>query len=392
MAVCAKARTVICFSGAFSGLLLPRRLLRGYFKMRVFNFSAGPAALPEEVLREAAAEMLDWHGSGMGVMEMSHRGPEFMSIHSDALLDLRELLAVPASHQILFLQGGGIGENAIVPMNLFGAKPRADFVITGSWSQKSQKEALKYGEAHIAASGKTEQGFTRSPARAEWKLSDDPAYVHLCTNETIDGVETFEIPDLGDVPLVADASSHILSRPMDVAKYGVLYGGAQKNIGMAGVTIVIVREDLLDRAMPICPSAFEWKTIAANNSMFNTPPTYAIYIAGLVFKWLKRQGGLAAMEALNLAKAKLLYDAIDSSSFYINKVEKAVRSRMNVPFFLADESRNADFLAGAKERGLLQLKGHKSVGGMRASIYNAVPLEGVKTLVEYMKEFEAKRA
>ena len=360
--------------------------------MRVFNFSAGPAALPEEVLREAAAEMLDWHGSGMGVMEMSHRGPEFMSIHSDALLDLRELLAVPASHQILFLQGGGIGENAIVPMNLFGAKPRADFVITGSWSQKSQKEALKYGEAHIAASGKTEQGFTRSPARAEWKLSDDPAYVHLCTNETIDGVETFEIPDLGDVPLVADASSHILSRPMDVAKYGVLYGGAQKNIGMAGVTIVIVREDLLDRAMPICPSAFEWKTIAANNSMFNTPPTYAIYIAGLVFKWLKRQGGLAAMEALNLAKAKLLYDAIDSSSLYINKVEKAVRSRMNVPFFLADESRNADFLAGAKERGLLQLKGHKSVGGMRASIYNAVPLEGVKTLVEYMKEFEAKRA
>jgi phosphoserine aminotransferase len=368
------------------------RLIRGYFKMRVFNFAAGPAALPEEVLREAAGEMLDWHGSGMGVMEMSHRGPEFMSIHADALLDLRELLAVPASHQILFLQGGGIGENAIVPMNLFGAKPRADFVITGSWSQKSQKEALKYGDAHICASGKTEQGFTRSPARAEWQLSDDPAYVHLCSNETIDGVETFDIPDLGDIPLVADASSHILSRPMDVAKYGVLYGGAQKNIGMAGVTIVIVREDLLDRAMPICPSAFEWKTVAANNSMFNTPPTYAIYIAGLVFKWLKRQGGLAAMEARNIEKAKLLYDTIDASSFYVNRVEKGVRSRMNVPFFLADESRNEDFLAGAKARGLLQLKGHKSVGGMRASIYNAVPLEGVKALVEYMKEFEAKRA
>jgi phosphoserine aminotransferase len=360
--------------------------------MRVFNFSAGPAALPEEVLREAADEMLDWHGSGMSVMEMSHRGPEFMSIHSDALLDLRELLAVPASHQILFLQGGGIGENAIVPLNLFGSKPRADFVITGSWSQKSQKEALKYGAAHICASGKTEQGFTRSPARAEWRLSDDPAYVHLCTNETIDGVETFEIPDLGDVPLVADASSHILSRPMDIAKYGVLYGGAQKNIGMAGVTVVVVREDLLDRAMPICPSAFEWKTVAANNSMFNTPPTYAIYIAGLVFKWLKRQGGLAAIEARNIEKAKLLYDTIDSSSFYVNKVEKAARSRMNVPFFLADESRNEDFLAGAKARGLLQLKGHKSVGGMRASIYNAVPLEGVKALVEYMKEFEARHA
>ncbi|TAM05392.1 MAG: 3-phosphoserine/phosphohydroxythreonine transaminase [Paraburkholderia sp.] len=360
--------------------------------MRVFNFSAGPAALPEEVLRQAADEMLDWHGSGMGVMEMSHRGPEFMQIHSEALLDLRDLLQVPASHHILFLQGGGIGENAIVPLNLFGTKPRADFVVTGSWSQKSQKEALKYGAAHIAATGRTGAGFTHSPPKSEWQLSDDPAYVHLCTNETIDGVETFEIPDLGDIPLVADASSHILSRPMDIAKYGVLYGGAQKNIGMAGVTVVIVREDLLDRAMPICPSAFEWKTVAANNSMFNTPPTYAIYIAGLVFKWLKRQGGLAAMEARNIEKSKLLYDTIDAGSFYINKVERRARSRMNVPFFLADEARNEDFLAGAKARGLLQLKGHKSVGGMRASIYNAVPLEAVKALVEYMKEFEAKHA
>jgi phosphoserine aminotransferase len=360
--------------------------------MRVYNFSAGPAAMPEEVLRQAADEMLDWHGSGMSVMEMSHRGPEFMQIHSEALLDLRELMEVPASHHILFLQGGGIGENAIVPLNLFGVKPRADFVITGSWSQKSQKEALKYGASHIAASGRTEAGFTHAPSVSEWKLSDDPAYVHLCTNETIDGVETFEIPDLGDIPLVADASSHILSRPMDIAKYGVLYGGAQKNIGMAGVTVVIVREDLLDRAMSVCPSAFEWKTVAANNSMFNTPPTYAIYVAGLVFKWLKRQGGLTAIEARNIEKAKLLYDTIDASSFYNNKVERSARSRMNVPFFLADESRNEDFLAGAKTRGLLQLKGHKSVGGMRASIYNAVPLDAVKALVEYMKEFEAKHA
>ncbi|WP_321954675.1 3-phosphoserine/phosphohydroxythreonine transaminase [Paraburkholderia bannensis] len=360
--------------------------------MRVFNFSAGPAALPEEVLRQAADEMLDWHGSGMGVMEMSHRGPEFMQIHSEALQDLRDLMQVPESHKILFLQGGGIGENAVVPLNLFGAKPRADFVITGSWSQKSQKEALKYGASHIAATGRTEAGFTHSPPKSEWQLSDDPAYVHLCTNETIDGVETFEIPDLGDIPLVADASSHILSRPMDIAKYGVLYGGAQKNIGMAGVTVVIVREDLLDHAMPICPSAFEWKTVAANNSMFNTPPTYAIYIAGLVFKWLKRQGGLEAIEARNIEKAGLLYDTIDASSFYLNKVERRARSRMNVPFFLADETRNDDFLAGAKARGLLQLKGHKSVGGMRASIYNAVPLEAVQALVEYMKEFEAKHA
>ncbi|CAI8840406.1 MULTISPECIES: 3-phosphoserine/phosphohydroxythreonine transaminase [Burkholderia] len=360
--------------------------------MRVFNFSAGPAALPEEVLRQAADEMLDWHGSGMSVMEMSHRGKEFMSIHEAALADLRELLEVPASHRILFLQGGGIAENAIVPMNLLGSRKTADFVVTGSWSQKSFNEAKKYGTPHLAASGKTADGFTRAPARAEWQLSDDPAYVHLCTNETIDGVETFEIPDLGDVPLVADVSSHILSRPMDVAKYGVLFGGAQKNIGMAGVTVVIVREDLLDRALSICPSAFEWKTVAANNSLYNTPPTYAIYIAGLVFQWLKRQGGLEAIEARNTEKAKLLYDTIDASGFYLNKVEPAVRSRMNVPFFLADETRNEDFLAGAKARGLLQLKGHKSVGGMRASIYNAVPLEGVKALVEYMKDFEQRGA
>ncbi|WP_126227356.1 3-phosphoserine/phosphohydroxythreonine transaminase [Burkholderia ambifaria] len=360
--------------------------------MRVFNFSAGPAALPEEVLRQAADEMLDWHGSGMSVMEMSHRGKEFMSIHEAALADLRELLDVPASHRILFLQGGGIAENAIVPMNLLGSRKTADFVVTGSWSQKSFNEAKKYGTPHLAASGKTADGFTRAPARAEWQLSDDPAYVHLCTNETIDGVETFEIPDLGDIPLVADVSSHILSRPMEVAKYGVLFGGAQKNIGMAGVTVVIVREDLLDRALSICPSAFEWKTVAANNSLYNTPPTYAIYIAGLVFQWLKRQGGLEAIEARNTEKAKLLYDTIDASGFYLNKVEPAVRSRMNVPFFLADETRNEDFLAGAKARGLLQLKGHKSVGGMRASIYNAVPLEGVKALVEYMKDFEQRGA
>ncbi|TKC91548.1 3-phosphoserine/phosphohydroxythreonine transaminase [Trinickia terrae] len=360
--------------------------------MRVFNFSAGPAALPEEVLRQAADEMLDWRGSGMSVMEMSHRGKEFMSIHEEALTDLRELLEVPASHRILFLQGGGLGENAIVPMNLLGAKKTADFVLTGSWSQKTFKEAHKYCAPHLAASGQTADGFTRSPARAEWRLSDDPAYVHLCTNETIHGVETFDIPDLGDIPLVADVSSHILSRPLDVAKFGAIYGGAQKNIGMAGVTVVIVREDLLDRALPICPSAFEWKTVAEHNSMYNTPPTYAIYIAGLVFKWLKKQGGLQAIEAHNIEKSKLLYNAIDASDFYINKVERASRSRMNVPFFLADESRNEDFLAGAKARGLLQLKGHKSVGGMRASIYNAVPLEGVKALVEYMKEFEQRKA
>jgi phosphoserine aminotransferase len=360
--------------------------------MRVFNFAPGPAALPEEVLRQAADEMLDWRGSGMGVMEMSHRGREFTSIHEEALADLRDLMQVPASHRILFLQGGGLGENAIVPMNMLGNRSVADFVITGSWSQKSFKEAAKYCQPHLAASGETADGFTRAPKRSEWRLSDDPAYVHLCTNETIHGVETFDIPDLGDIPLVADISSHVLSRPFDAAKYGVMFAGAQKNIGMAGLTIVIVREDLLDRALAICPSAFEWRIVAENNSMFNTPPTYAIYIAGLVFKWLKRQGGVKEMEARNIEKSTLLYDTIDASSFYLNKVERDSRSRMNVPFFLADESRNEDFLAGAKERGLLQLKGHKSVGGMRASIYNAVPLEGVKALVEYMLEFERTRA
>ncbi|MDN7497698.1 3-phosphoserine/phosphohydroxythreonine transaminase [Burkholderia gladioli] len=360
--------------------------------MRVFNFSAGPAAMPEDVLRQAADEMLDWNGSGMSVMEMSHRGREFTSIHETALADLRELLAVPDNYRVLFLQGGGIAENAIVPMNLLGTRQNVDFVVTGSWSQKSFKEAQKYGTSHLAATGRTEDGFTRVPAFSEWQMSADPAYVHLCTNETIDGVETFDIPDTGSVPLVADVSSHILSRPLDIRRYGALFGGAQKNIGMAGVTLVIVREDLLERALPICPSAFEWKTVAANNSMYNTPPTYAIYIAGLVFKWLKAQGGLEAIEARNVEKAALLYDAIDASSFYLNKVEKNARSRMNVPFFLADETRNEDFLAGAKARGLLQLKGHKSVGGMRASIYNAVPLAGVKALVEYMKDFERGQA
>jgi phosphoserine aminotransferase len=360
--------------------------------MRVFNFSAGPAAMPEEVLRQAADEMLDWQGSGMSVMEMSHRGAEFMSIHEAALTDLRDLLKVPASHRILFLQGGGIGENAIVPLNMLGSRETADFIVTGSWSQKSFKEAEKYCTPHLAANGKTEQGYTHVPKIDEWHLSNNPAYVHLCTNETIDGVETFEIPDLGAIPLVADASSHILSRPMDIAKYGVLFGGAQKNIGMAGVTVVIVREDMLDRALSICPSAFEWKTVAANNSMYNTPPTYAIYIAGLVFKWLKKQGGLDVMEARSVEKSSLLYDTIDASSFYVNRVERHSRSRMNVPFFLAEETRNDDFLIGAKARGLLQLKGHKSVGGMRASIYNAVPLEAVQTLVEYMKEFERTSA
>ncbi|WP_347554800.1 3-phosphoserine/phosphohydroxythreonine transaminase [Robbsia sp. KACC 23696] len=367
--------------------------------MRVFNFSAGPATLPESVLRQAADEMLDWRGSGMSVMEMSHRGKEYMEIHATALADLRELLAVPDNYRILFLQGGGLGENAIVPMNLLGgpaAGREANFVVTGSWSTKSQKEAERYGSVHIAASGKAD-GFHGIPAPAAWNVSPNPAYVHVCTNETINGIEfspahidqAFDrLP--AEVPLVADISSHMLSRAMNVAQYGVLFGGAQKNVGIAGLTVVIVRDDLLDRAMPICPSAFEWKTVDANDSMFNTPPTYAIYIAGLVFQWLKAQGGLAAIEARNIEKARLLYDTIDASSLYRNPIQLDARSRMNVPFTLADEALNTAFLDGAKARGLIQLKGHKSVGGMRASIYNAMPIEGVRALVDFMREFEQR--
>ncbi|TFV89408.1 3-phosphoserine/phosphohydroxythreonine transaminase [Oxalobacteraceae bacterium OM1] len=361
---------------------------------RVFNFSAGPAVLPEEVLAQAAAEMLDWHGSGMSVMEMSHRGKEFISIYEAAVRDFRELLNVPANYRILFLQGGGIGENAIVPLNLVGRKAQpatVDFIQTGSWSSKSLKEARKYANVNVAASSEAEK-FAGIPARDTWKLSKDAAYVHICTNETIDGVEFQFAPDVAadtnGAPLVADMSSHILSRAVDVSKYGVIFGGAQKNIGPAGLTIVIVREDLIGHALPICPSAFEWKLVDDNNSMYNTPPTYAIYIAGLVFQWLKRQGGVAAMEERNIAKAKLLYDTLDSTGFYSNRIAKECRSRMNVPFFLRDESLNDTFLAGAKERGLVQLKGHKSVGGMRASIYNAMPIEGVQALVDYLKDFE----
>jgi phosphoserine aminotransferase len=359
---------------------------------QIFNFSAGPAVLPREVLQQAAAEMLDWHGSGMSVMEMSHRGPEFISIYRQAVADLRELLNVPSNYRILFQQGGGLGQNAIIPMNLVGGKgPGAviDFVHTGSWSGKSIKEAHRYAKVNVAASAQ-EAGFTMVPPRDTWKLSDDAAYLHICTNETIDGVEYDFAPSVGDVPVVADMSSHILSREVDVSKYGVIFAGAQKNIGPAGLTLVIVREDLLGHALPICPSAFDWKTVDEHESMFNTPPTYAIYIAGLVFDWLKRQGGIAAMEQKNIAKARLLYDALDADDFYQNRVAPQNRSRMNVPFYLRDQSLNDQFLAGAKARGLLQLKGHKSVGGMRASIYNAMPIEGVQALVDYLNEFAGR--
>jgi len=372
---------------------------------RVFNFAAGPATLPEAVLAQAAAEMLDWHGTGMSVMEMSHRGSDFMGIHAQALADLRELLAVPINYKILFLQGGGLGENAIVPLNLMRGKSgqanEADIVITGVWSEKSHLEAQRYGKMNIAASA-VDSGFTLVPEPESWKLSKSAAYLHLCTNETINGVEYHFVPELEathgmafkDMPIVADMSSHILSRPVDVSKYGLIYGGAQKNIGPAGLTIAIVREDLLlndlgeTRAHSMCPSVFNYKTLADTDSMYNTPPTYGIYIAGLVFKWLKAQGGLTALEAHNRAKAALLYGYLNSTDFYASRVSPSSRSLMNVPFFLKDESLNAAFLQGANAAGLKQLKGHRAIGGMRASIYNAMPLAGVEALVAYMKAFE----
>jgi phosphoserine aminotransferase len=361
---------------------------------RAFNFSAGPAVMPEAVLQQAAAEMLDWHGSGMSVMEMSHRGKEFISIYEQAEADLRELLAVPTNFKILFMQGGGLAESAIVPLNL-SQGGAMDFVLTGSWSQKSVKEAGKYGTARVAATAQAD-GFTSLPAPATWQIGADSRYVHICSNETIHGVEFHELPDLKalgcDAPLVVDFSSHVASRSVDWSRVGLAFGGAQKNLGPAGLTLVIVREDLIGHALPHCPSAFDYKLVADNQSMYNTPPTYSIYIAGLVFQWLKQNGGIAAMEQRNIAKAQLLYDFLDSSSLFENRVAKDCRSRMNVPFFLRDESRNDAFLAGAKAANLLQLKGHKSVGGMRASIYNAMPIDGVQALVAYMREFEKTQA
>jgi len=355
---------------------------------RVFNFSAGPAVLPESVLRQAAEEMLDWRGSGMSVMEMSHRGKEFISIHAEAESLLRELLEVPANYKVLFLQGGAIAENAIVPMNMLRGRSGADYIDTGEWSKKSIKEAKKYCKVNVAASAEA-GGYTSVPRQETWKLDPAAGYVHICSNETIGGVEYHWTPDTGEVPLVADMSSNFMSRPIDVNRYGLIYGGAQKNVGPAGATIVIVRDDLIGQALPITPSAFDYKTQAENDSMFNTPPTYAIYIAGLVFNWIKAQGGLTAMEAHNRKKAALLYDHLETTSFFYNPVAREDRSLMNVPFKLRDESLDDAFLKGAQARGMVQLKGHRSVGGMRASIYNAMPIEGVAALVAYMKEFEA---
>jgi phosphoserine aminotransferase len=356
--------------------------------MQVFNFSPGPAVLPAPVLAQARDELLDWHGSGMSVMEMSHRGKEFMSIAAGAEQDLRELLAIPASYKVLFLQGGATAQFAMIPMNLMRGKTTADYIHTGEWAKKAIAEAKKFCKVNIAASSE-DKSFTYAPKQASWKVDPQAAYVHYTGNETIGGVEFHWIPDVGSVPLVCDLSSSLLSRPLDVSRFGLIYAGAQKNIGPAGLTIVIVRDDLIGQAAAATPSVFDYKIEADNESMYNTPPTYAIYMAGLVFQWLKAQGGLAGMERINIAKAKLLYDLLDASEFYSSPVAAEDRSRMNVPFRLRDAALDDEFLKQAKQRGLLQLKGHRSVGGMRASIYNAMPIAGVQALVDFMREFEA---
>ena len=345
--------------------------------------------LPEEVLARAGDEMLDWRGTGMCVMEMSHRGKEFMSIAAEAEKDLRDLLAVPANYKVLFLQGGATLQFAQIPMNLLAGRGKADYVVTGEWSKKAVKEAQAYCDVHVAASSE-DRGFTYFPSQQDFKVRNDAAYLHYCSNETIGGVEAHWIPDAGKVPVVADASSHILSRPLEVSKFGLIYAGAQKNIGPAGLVIVIVREDLMGKAAPGTPSVMDYRLQADADSMLNTPATYSIYVAGLVFKWLRQAGGLAQIERRNIAKAKLLYDCLDAGGLYRNPVERRDRSRMNIPFTLADARLDEAFLKGAAERGMVQLKGHRSVGGMRASIYNAMPIDAVQRLVDYMKEFEQR--
>lgn len=354
---------------------------------RVFNFSAGPATLPLPVLEQVRDELLDWRGTGMSVMEMSHRDKPFMSIAAEAEADLREVLGVPANYKVLFMQGGATGQFAAVPLNLLNGKS-ADYIVNGAWGVKAVKECAKWGKANAAA--KPEK-FNHVPARDTWKLDPNAAYVHYTPNETIEGVEFQSIPDVGNVPLVADFSSSFLSRPLDVSKFGLIYAGAQKNAGPAGITFVIVREDLLGTCNPLAPSIFDYKAVAENDSMLNTPATFAWYVSGLVTKWVKSEGGLAVIGERNRRKSSLIYDYIDSQDFYANPVAKADRSWMNVVWTLADANLDADFLKGAAKAGLPGLKGHRVVGGMRASIYNAMPEAGCVALVDYMKEFVRSR-
>ena len=357
---------------------------------RHYNFCAGPAALPTAVLERAREELLDYQGRGLSVMEMSHRSPEFIAIARQAEADLRELLGVPENYQVLFLQGGATMQFSMIPLNLLGQGGSANFLHTGIWAKKARAEAEQLGFAVHTAGSSEANGHTRVPSQAEISLAADAAYLHYTANETIGGLEYDYIPEV-DVPLVCDASSNILSAPLDVSRFGLIYAGAQKNIGPAGLTLVLVRDDLLDQRSPRMPGLFDYQALAAGDSMVNTPPTYAWYLAGLVFQWLKEDiGGLDAMAAINARKAAKLYAAIDASAFYSNPIELHNRSRMNVPFVLADERLDKPFLAEAEAAGLLNLKGHRSVGGMRASLYNAVPEAAVDALVEFMADFEQR--
>lgn len=354
---------------------------------RLFNFCAGPAALPEPVLQKAQADLLDWQGKGLSVMEMSHRSDEYVAIAEQAEQDLRDLLTIPSNYKVLFLQGGASQQFAQIPLNLLPEGGSADYIDTGIWSTKAIEEAARYGHVNVAASAKAFDYFA-IPGQNDWRLSDAASYVHYTPNETIGGVEFNWIPEVGDKPLVADMSSTILSRPLDVSRFGLIYAGAQKNIGPSGLVVVIVREDLLGQARSACPTMLDYSVAAKNGSMYNTPPTFAWYLSGLIFQWIKEQGGLEAMEVVNRRKQQKLYAAIDASALYTNPINPADRSWMNIPFRLADDRLDKPFLTGAEERGMLNLKGHRSVGGMRASIYNAVPEAAVDALVAYMAEFE----
>ncbi|MFZ1341938.1 3-phosphoserine/phosphohydroxythreonine transaminase [Thiothrix eikelboomii] len=358
-------------------------------KQPVFNFSPGPAVLPHAVLEQAKAELLDWHGSGMSVMEMSHRGKEFMSIAAQAEADLRTLMQIPQNYKVLFLQGGAHSQFAMIPMNLARGKSQADYLDTGDWSLKAIEEGRRYLDLNVVASSAASH-YTTIPPLATWQLNPAAAYLHYTSNETIRGVEFDWIPELGDLPLVVDMSSDILSRPIEVSRFGLIYAGAQKNIGPAGLTIVIVREDLLGQVMEGTPSMFNYQLYAETESMYNTPPTYAWYLAGLVFQWLLQQGGLEAMAQINQRKASKLYAAIDQSDFYHNPVDPDCRSWMNLPFTLANPKLEQRFLDEAAQVGLVTLKGHRLVGGMRASLYNAMPEEGVDALIAFMRDFEVK--
>ncbi|MEW6982732.1 3-phosphoserine/phosphohydroxythreonine transaminase [Colwelliaceae bacterium 6471] len=354
---------------------------------RVYNFCAGPAMLPVEVMAKAQSEFVNWQNTGSSVMELSHRSAEFMAVAAKAEADLRALMQIPSNYKVLFCHGGGRGQFSAVPLNLLGEGQLADYIISGSWSKAAAKEAQHYGDIKVIDITTKNNGKTSVLSSSQWPLNPDAAYVHYCPNETVDGIEIFEIPETNGVPIVADMSSTILSRQIDVSKFGLIYAGAQKNIGPSGLTIVIVRDDLLGSARQTTPCIMDYQLIAENDSMYNTPPTYAWYLAGLVFEWLKSIGGVERVATLNLEKAQLLYQYIDNSDFYHNNVTENVRSLMNVPFWLNDEVLNDKFLEQAEAAGLMALKGHRMVGGMRASIYNAMPIEGVQALILFMKSF-----